>query len=52
MILSEQAGITVEVADQATFMGEGQLQRMLITDTLKIYRVTFEAGARTNLNNS
>lgn len=48
MIISEQNGVTVEKADVDNFVGNGQLQRMVLESGVNVYRVSFEAGARTN----
>ena len=48
MELKRVGEVTAEILDANNFVGTGNLKRMLLEPDVKVYRVTFEAGARTN----
>ena len=48
MKLSNFQDISWEEADPKTFLGDAQIKRMLSADSIKVFRVRCEAGARMN----
>lgn len=48
MVVQSFESITSEEADGNNFVGNATLKRMLLEPDVKVYRVSFEPGARTN----